>query len=529
MATVTAGWQDREPADHELDEVMDGRSRNLGLYGRLSDVLTHDEHFAAQALAHRDAMDELAGIYSLRLQRALDTVYAVGRRPAREDVADAAFADAVREVRDIDAWYLGVVDSLYGELEESAPPERSELVARHRHEVGELLSDASVLAVAGGHVGILVRCLRLFAVVPPPEMPVVAWSAGAMAMTERVVLYNDNGPQGVQGAEVWDRGIGRVPRRGGDAARPAAAAPRRPGACAGVRAPVRAGRMPAARRRDQRGDRAGRVRARGARVLPSDDGRAGSAVDPVGRARRVAARLTARRRDAAATKLAINRLLDRRPLDDAAVDRFIGRHGTPIIEGSRATFLWRGHADEVSVRHRVVGLADPLRLRQVPDTDLWYVTTEIPEGSRIEYQFEVTRDDHTDSFLNDPLNPKLAHGPFGASSVCAAPGYEVPGLGLHDPEARTGELVERSIASKALRRQVPYQLYLPARFRRVLRYPLLVVHDGRDYLQYASAKTVLDNLIHRNEIAEMVVAFVPPRRPARGVRQPRPARALRRP
>ena len=29
-------------------------------------------------------------------------------------------------------------------------------------------------------------------------------------MTERVVLYNDLGPQGVQGAEVWDRGIARV-------------------------------------------------------------------------------------------------------------------------------------------------------------------------------------------------------------------------------------------------------------------------------------------------------------------------------
>ena len=67
-----------------------------------------------------------------------------------------------------------------------------------------------MLAVAGGHVGILLRCLRLFAVVPRPELPVVAWSAGAMAMTERVVLYNDRGPQGVQGAEVWDRGTGRV-------------------------------------------------------------------------------------------------------------------------------------------------------------------------------------------------------------------------------------------------------------------------------------------------------------------------------
>ena len=43
-----------------------------------------------------------------------------------------------------------------------------------------------------------------------------------------------------------------------------------------------------------------------------------------------------------------------------------------------------------------------------------------------------------------------------------------------------------------------------------MRYPLLIVHDGRDYLDYAAAKTVLDNLIHRGEVAEMVVAFVPP-------------------
>ena len=210
VATVTAGWQDRESADAELDEVMDGRSSNLRLYERLTDVLSTDEHFATHALAHRDAMDELAGIYSLRLQRALESVYAVGRRPARQDVVDSAFADAVRGVRDIDAWYLRTVDQLYGELEAAAPVEGSETISRHRQEVAEVLHSAAVLAVAGGHVGILLRCLRLFAVVPAAELPVVAWSAGAMAMTERVVLYHDRGPQGVQGAEVWDRGVGRV-------------------------------------------------------------------------------------------------------------------------------------------------------------------------------------------------------------------------------------------------------------------------------------------------------------------------------
>jgi hypothetical protein len=210
VATVTAGWQDRETADDELHEVMGGRSRNLRLYERLTDVLETDEHFAEHALLHRDALDELAGIYSLRLQRALDSVYAVARRPGRQDIADASFSDAVRCDRDIDAWYVRTVDQLYGELEEAAPPAGSESVRRHRDEVAEVLGDASVIAIAGGHVGILIRCLRLFDAVPARETPVVAWSAGAMALTERVVLYNDRGPQGVQGAEVWDRGAGRV-------------------------------------------------------------------------------------------------------------------------------------------------------------------------------------------------------------------------------------------------------------------------------------------------------------------------------
>ncbi len=209
-------------------------------------------------------------------------------------------------------------------------------------------------------------------------------------------------------------------------------------------------------------------------------------------------------------RLAINRLRDRRPIDAAMVDRFVQRYGAPIVEGGRTTFLWRGEADEVMVRHRVVGLPDPLELRRIHDTDLWYVTTEMPEGSRVEYQFEIVRGDHRDEFVNDPLNPKLAHGPFGASSVCAASGYEVPDWCLPDPEARPGEIIEHLYGSKALRRQVPFYLYLPARFREVVRYPLLVVHDGKDYLDYTSAKTVLDNLIHRNEVAEMVVAFVPP-------------------
>jgi enterochelin esterase family protein len=210
------------------------------------------------------------------------------------------------------------------------------------------------------------------------------------------------------------------------------------------------------------------------------------------------------------TRLAVNRLREGLPLDGPTIDRFLERFGAPIIEGERATFLYRGDVDEVWVRHRVVGLPDPLPLRRIGESDLWSVTTVLPEGSRVEYQVEIRKGEAYERF-NDPLNPRLAHSPMGSSSVCAAIGYRVPQWVAHDPEAREGTLVEEQVRSKALRREQPVQIYLPARFNRAQRYPLLVVHDGTDYLQFAAMKTVLDNLIHRLDVDPLVAVFVPPR------------------
>ena len=212
---------------------------------------------------------------------------------------------------------------------------------------------------------------------------------------------------------------------------------------------------------------------------------------------------------AVSRKLAINRLRDRKPLDQAIVDRFLARYEVPIIEGDHCTFLYRGEADEVFLAHRIFGLPDHLPLRRLRGTDLWYVVIELPEGSRVEYQLEVARSGHRER-INDPLNPRLAHSPVGSSSVCYARGYQIPEWTKPDPEARAGSLVEMVVPSRALRRDAPVTLYLPARFRRTARYPLVIVHDGGDYLRYAAAKTVLDNLIHRLDVAETIVAFVYP-------------------
>jgi len=216
-------------------------------------------------------------------------------------------------------------------------------------------------------------------------------------------------------------------------------------------------------------------------------------------------------------RLAVNRLRDRlrrlaaegEPLGPA-VERFLARHEFPLVEGVRCTFAVRvADADGVFLRHRVVGLPGDLPLRRLGGTDLWYVVVEIPRDSRVEYQFELLRGGEWERF-NDPANPRLAAGPFGSSSVCFGQGYVEPAWARPDPEARQGRLVELTVRSTAQRRDNRVTVYLPARYRPTARYPLLVVHDGGDFLEYASMKTVLDNLIHSHDMAETIVAFTYP-------------------
>ena len=210
VVTVTAGWEEREDDDTELREVMDGRVVNLRLHQRMMSLLAEDTPFATAAVAFRDAMADLSAVYATRLHHGLEGVYAVHRSTARPDIVASALAEAVRLVREVDRWYLRAVDQLDGELEATGALAGSAALRQHRAEVAEILSGAGVLAIAGGHVGVLGRALRLFAVTPPPDLPVVAWSGGAMAVTARVVLFHDHAPTGFSDAEIWARGLGRA-------------------------------------------------------------------------------------------------------------------------------------------------------------------------------------------------------------------------------------------------------------------------------------------------------------------------------
>lgn len=197
------------------------------------------------------------------------------------------------------------------------------------------------------------------------------------------------------------------------------------------------------------------------------------------------------------------------PPSAEAIDAFLERHDLPLAEGPRVTFVYRGDADEVRLRHWIFGLTTTGSLHRIEGTDLWYDVLDLPEGSRVEYKLEVVRGSHVE-WIQDPLNPHLARDPFGANSVAHGHGYERPEWTMPDPNAPRGTLEERVFRSRALGGSRRLTLYRPARFRPTRRYPLLLVHDGGDYLKYAGLQTVLDNLIHRLEIPGVIAALMHP-------------------
>jgi enterochelin esterase family protein len=204
---------------------------------------------------------------------------------------------------------------------------------------------------------------------------------------------------------------------------------------------------------------------------------------------------------------ALHELERRGWLQPHALERLFEERSFPLVEGRSVTFAWRGQADDVFLHHWIHGLPSAQRFTRVEGTDTWFLMLELPPGSRVEYKLEIVEGD-VHRLILDPSNPHVARDPYGANSVVHATGYAQPDWSLADPEARPGEVHEHVLHSQALGGPRPVQVYLPARFRDSRRYPLLVVHDGSDYMRFASLKTVLDNLIHRLEIPPLIVALI---------------------
>jgi enterochelin esterase-like enzyme len=132
----------------------------------------------------------------------------------------------------------------------------------------------------------------------------------------------------------------------------------------------------------------------------------------------------------------------------------------------------------------------------------WRLTFPRPAADRLEYLIGVDG-----AFVPDPANPLRAPGPFGDKSVIEWPEYRVPEwlVSIADPgpvervELRCRRLVARVVV---LIYSTPEPPGVDA--------PLLVVHDGPEYAEYAGLTRFLDAMSWEERIPPMRAALIQP-------------------
>ena len=215
IAAITAGWQEREAEDQELCAALGNRSVNLMLHARGEAVFRDDPDFFAAHRAKQDRLRSLQDLYRLRLASTLKAARRVQQASAPRDLIESELEEALQALRMLDAHHVTKVRQIEEDFERRTKPLQRLSVRRQLAEIDAILADCSAVAIAGGHVAVLYNRLRMFdlraRLLALGDVPIIAWSAGAMAVSDRIVLFHDNPPQGRGNAELMGSGLGLFP------------------------------------------------------------------------------------------------------------------------------------------------------------------------------------------------------------------------------------------------------------------------------------------------------------------------------
>jgi enterochelin esterase-like enzyme len=118
----------------------------------------------------------------------------------------------------------------------------------------------------------------------------------------------------------------------------------------------------------------------------------------------------------------------------------------------------------------------------------WELTAPAPDVARFEYQLELIDRHGKSEWILDPHNPKRASGPWGDKSVWEEPGYAPPAW----VEAEPVEAEATTIPSRILRTELPALIW--AHPDATERSPLLVAHDGPEYVEHSALLGYLGTL-----------------------------------
>lgn len=174
---------------------------------------------------------------------------------------------------------------------------------------------------------------------------------------------------------------------------------------------------------------------------------------------------------------------------------------------STVYFIFRGNVRSITVIGDFNGWRDSSdQMVRIAGTNLWFLRRIFDAGARLDYKYVLN---HAE-FILDPLNPLLIRGGYGPNSELPMPRY-VP-----SPEIEFygniphGTLRDTSFFSGHLKNSRLIKIYLPPNYEYTdIQYPLVVFHDGLDFLSLGQMNNILDYLIWQKRIRPVVGIFIP--------------------
>jgi outer membrane protein assembly factor BamB len=178
----------------------------------------------------------------------------------------------------------------------------------------------------------------------------------------------------------------------------------------------------------------------------------------------------------------------------------------PVQEPGLVHFLFQGDAQDVAIAGSMIDESKSDALTRIAGTDLWHRSYALEPGARFEYRFQVDFGD----WIADPRNPRTVPGGAGPPlSEVVTREYVERTHFLPRSDGPRGRLEPLEYASAALGSTRELQVYLPAGYDAGdAAYPLLLVHEGADWLASGGLANTLDNL-SGTRMRPVIAVFIP--------------------
>lgn len=219
LAVISAGWRYDECELQALQSKLGRKIRHIPLYEWFDALGSFEPELSGLHRIRQRRILDYKKVYQINLDTAMESWSSIQKLYRKDpDTYAKDEREACKHVQMVDRNCLKRLAEIKQDFESISTPWLHESALPLYEQIIQTLSRCSGLIITGGHVAILRNRLAFFGLEDLLTNFVLdgnhifAWSAGAMCLTERIVLFHDDPPWGQGRTEILDTGMGLLPK-----------------------------------------------------------------------------------------------------------------------------------------------------------------------------------------------------------------------------------------------------------------------------------------------------------------------------